>query len=288
MSDDDGAECPTTTVCPSDDASREPRARGQRMTTTVHEDDDDDAVTRRRRRVSHIIAHHRQVDRAKRRHMVFTVTIVFFSRSARLVTAANVIAEGARAVEGCQCNVFRVRDVIRDEEDVRTYDRGILDCPVVTLDDIAQSDAIIFGAPTRYGRLAPELSAFFDKLSTFHEEGCALKGKIGSAFTEVGGPGHGYGGHEATLVTIHALFLQHGMVTVGVPPLPPLEATPNASVFGTALRSTVKSGAPLDFESNSIASRVRELNEAEVKIAYAQGEWVSLIAKQLHDDGAIA
>jgi hypothetical protein len=44
----------------------------------------------------------------------------------------------------------------------------------------------------------------------------------------------------------------------------------------------------LDFESNSIASRVRELNEAEVKIAYAQGEWVSLIAKQLHDDGAIA
>ena len=68
MSDDecpnDDAECPTTTVCPSDDASREPRARGQRMTTTVHEDDDDDAVTRRRRRVSHIIAHHRQVDRA--------------------------------------------------------------------------------------------------------------------------------------------------------------------------------------------------------------------------------
>lgn len=281
MSDDD---------CPSDDTLRASRGRAvNERTTTAHEEDDDDhddAVTRRRRRVSHIIAHHRRSRHG--RHMVFTVTIVFFSRSARLVTAANVIAEGARAVEGCECNVFRVRDVIRDEEDVRTYDRGILDCPVVTLDDIAQSDAIIFGAPTRYGRLAPELSAFFDKLSTFHEEGCALKGKIGSAFTEVGGPGHGYGGHEATLVTIHALFLQHGMVTVGVPPLPPLEATPNASVFGTALRSTVKSGAPLDFESNSIASRVRELNEAEVKIAYAQGEWVSLIAKQLHDDGAVA
>ena len=223
--------------------------------------------------------------------MVFTVSVIFFSRSARLVTAANVIAEGARAVEGCECNVFRVRDVIRDEDDARTYDRGILDCPVVTLDDIARSDAIVFGAPTRHGRLAPELSAFFDKLSTFHDEGCALKGKIGSAFTEVGGPGQGYGGHEAALVTIHALFLQHGMVTVGAPPLPTLEATPNASVFGTALRSTAKSGAAgaaLDLESNSLTSRVRELNEAEVKIAYAQGEWVSLIAKQLHDDGSVA
>jgi hypothetical protein len=47
-------------------------------------------------------------------------------------------------------------------------------------------------------------------------------------------------------------------------------------------------GAALDLESNSLTSRVRELNEAEVKIAYAQGEWVSLIAKQLHDDGSVA
>jgi NAD(P)H dehydrogenase (quinone) len=178
-----------------------------------------------------------------------------------------------------------VRDAIHDEEDARSYDRGILDCPIVTLDDIARSDAIVFGAPTRYGRLASEMSAFFDKLSTFHAEGCSLKGKIGSAFTEVGGQGHGYGGHEAALVSIHALFLQHGMVTVGVPPLPVLEATPNASVFGTALRSTSKAGTAADL--SSISSRVRELNEAEVKIAYAQGEWVSLIAKQLHDDGAV-
>ena len=30
---------------------------------------------------------------------------------------------------------------------------------------------------------------------------------------------------------------------------------------------------------------VRELSEAEVKLAYAQGEWAAVVAKQLHDDG---
>jgi NAD(P)H dehydrogenase (quinone) len=32
-------------------------------------------------------------------------------------------------------------------------------------------------------------------------------------------------------------------------------------------------------------SRIRELSEEEVKLAYAQGEWASVIGKQLHDDG---
>ena len=34
-------------------------------------------------------------------------------------------------------------------------------------------------------------------------------------------------------------------------------------------------------------SRIRELSEEEVKLAYAQGEWASVIAKQLHDDGEV-
>jgi len=38
---------------------------------------------------------------------------------------------------------------------------------------------------------------------------------------------------------------------------------------------------------SSSISRVRELNEEEVKLAYAQGEWAAVIAKQLHDDGEL-
>lgn len=38
------------------------------------------------------------------------------------------------------------------------------------------------------------------------------QGKVGSAFTSVGGHSRGYGGHEAILQSFHAFFLQHGMV----------------------------------------------------------------------------
>jgi multimeric flavodoxin WrbA len=38
------------------------------------------------------------------------------------------------------------------------------------------------------------------------------QGKVGSAFTSVGGHGRGYGGHEAILSSFHSFFLQHGMV----------------------------------------------------------------------------
>jgi len=37
------------------------------------------------------------------------------------------------------------------------------------------------------------------------------QGKVGAAFTSVGGHGRGFGGHEAILQSFHATFLQHGM-----------------------------------------------------------------------------
>ena len=43
------------------------------------------------------------------------------------------------------------------------------------------------------------------------------QGKVGSAFTSVGGHGRGFGGHEAILQSFHATFLQHGMVRTPLP-----------------------------------------------------------------------
>lgn len=41
----------------------------------------------------------------------------------------------------------------------------------------------------------------------------ALKGKVASAFTSVGGHNRGFGGHEAILQSFHSTFFQHGMVS---------------------------------------------------------------------------
>lgn len=79
--------------------------------------------------------------------------------------------------------------MICGEDDVLVYDRGILDCVVVMFEDILESDCIIFGLLMRYGCMVLEMSVFFDCFAVFYLNGCALKGKIGSLFIEVGGVG---------------------------------------------------------------------------------------------------
>ncbi|ACO66346.1 predicted protein [Micromonas commoda] len=208
--------------------------------------------------------------------MGFKVAVIYYSRRGRLVTLANVIAEGVRQVEGAEVTVYRIRDPVLGDAP-GTFDEGVLDAPVATPEVIMQSDCVIIGGPGRQGRMCAEVSYFFDSLTEFQTNGCLLKGKVGSAFTSVGGVGRGYGGHEAILQSFHGFFLQHGMIPVGVPPSSVMEDAHMASPFGVCM-----TGRP---KLDKAGSRLRSLSESEVKLAYSQGEWASIITKQLHDDG---
>jgi len=206
--------------------------------------------------------------------MGFKVAVIYFSRRGRLVTLANVIAEGARSIDGAEVTTYRIRDpVLGDVPD--QYDEGVLDAPVVTPAIVQEADCIIIGGPGKQGGMCAECKYFLDSLAEFQTAGCLLKGKVGGAFTSVGGVGHGYGGHEAILQSYHAFFMQHGMIPIGVPPSPAMEDAVMASPFGVCMagKSRVdKSG-----------SRLRSLSESEVKLSYSQGEWAAQVAKQLHD-----
>ena len=68
------------------------------------------------------------------------------------------------------------------------------------------------------------------------------------------------------------------MLPVGVPPSPMMDAASIATPLGTCMSG---SGAAKE----TPGSRLRSLSEEEVKLAYSQGEWASIITKQLHDDG---
>lgn len=173
--------------------------------------------------------------------------------------------------------VYRVKDpVVGDDESL--FDRGVLDAPVATPEVVLQADCVVLGAPGRQGRMCAEMSFFLDSLRDFQTNGCLLKGKVGSAFTSVGGVGSGHGGHEGILQTFHAFFLQHGMLPVGVPPSPMMEVARLATPLGTCMfGQTTAKDVP--------GSKLRALSEEEVKLAYSQGEWASIITKQLHDDG---
>ena len=73
-------------------------------------------------------------------------------------------------------------------------------------DALADYDAIIVGAPTRYGRMPSQMAAFWDTTGGLWAKG-ALIGKVGGAFTSTASQ---HGGQETTLFSIITNLLHHG------------------------------------------------------------------------------
>ena len=191
------------------------------------------------------------------RAMTFRVVVVF-SRTAKLVTLANVIAEGARAVSGADVRVVRAREAREVTSGTNgtstSYERGILDAEIATPEDVLEADCVLIGAPTRRGIVATEMSAFLERLgdaAAGRGGAAALKGKIAGAFTEVGESG--IGGHEMVLMSAHAWFMQHGMIVVGAPPAP---MTTESSGVATALGENANANANANSNANSNARLV--------------------------------
>ena len=183
--------------------------------------------------------------------MTFRVVVVFYSRTAKLVTLANVIAEGARAVGGAEVRVVRARDVVDDG--TTAYDGGILDAEIATPEDAFEADCLLIGAPARHGVLATEMTAFLERAAraAAARGGTPLKGKVGGVFAEIGEIG--IGGHETMMMSAHSWFMQHGMIAVGAPPAAAAAAAASAaSALGAYVSST-----PLTRERRSMCTRSR-------------------------------
>lgn len=85
-----------------------------------------------------------------------------------------------------------------------------------SLDDILFADVLIFGSPVHMGSMAWQLKRLIDSGSKFWMEG-ALEGKVGGVFATYGGFGDAGGGVEQTLISLHANFLEQGMIVCGFP-----------------------------------------------------------------------
>jgi NAD(P)H dehydrogenase (quinone) len=68
--------------------------------------------------------------------------------------------------------------------------------PVITPNDLKEVDGLIIGAPTRYGRVPAQVSAFFDACGQLWAGG-ALNGKFVTMFTSTAGQ---HGGQEVSVL----------------------------------------------------------------------------------------
>ena len=84
------------------------------------------------------------------------------------------------------------------------------------LEDLQAADVIIFGTPVHMGSMAWQMKQLIDRAAKLWME-CALEGKLGGVFATGGGFGGAGGGVESTMISLHANFLQHGMMVAGFP-----------------------------------------------------------------------
>jgi NAD(P)H dehydrogenase (quinone) len=78
--------------------------------------------------------------------------------------------------------------------------------PILTPDALKEVDGLVLGAPTRYGRVPAQVSAFFDRCGGLWATG-ALNGKFVTFFTSSAGQ---HGGQETTALTTVPWFAHMG------------------------------------------------------------------------------
>lgn len=140
------------------------------------------------------------------------VLVLYYSSYGHLETMAQAVAEGARA-GGAKVDVKRVPETVPPEIAKAAHFKLEQAAPVATVAELADYDAIIVGAPTRFGRMPSQMAAFLDQAGGLWARG-ALNGKVGAAFTSTATQ---HGGQEVTLFSIITNLMHFGMVIVGLP-----------------------------------------------------------------------
>ena len=140
------------------------------------------------------------------------VLVLYYSSYGHVEQMADAVAEGARA-GGAEVDIRRVAETAPREVTEAAHYKTDTAHPVIEGPDaLAQYDAIIVGAPTRYGRMPSQMAAFWDTTGGLWMRG-ALIGKVGAAFTSTASQ---HGGQETTLFSIITNLLHQGMVIVGL------------------------------------------------------------------------
>jgi NAD(P)H:quinone oxidoreductase type IV len=203
--------------------------------------------------------------------MATKVQVVFYSMYGHIYKMAEAVAAGAREVPDTEVSVYQVPELASDEVLQQTGAKAaraaFAHIPIAKPDQLAQADAVIFGAPTRFGNMCAQMRNFLDQTGGLWMNG-GLVGKIGSVFTSTASQ---HGGQETTITSFHSTLLHQGMVIVGVP----------YSEQRLLRMDEVTGGTPYGASTITGADGSRQPSENELAIARFQGKHVATIAGQL-------
>jgi NAD(P)H dehydrogenase (quinone) len=194
------------------------------------------------------------------------VLVLYYSSYGHIETMAGAIAQGAKAA-GASVDVKRVPETVSNEIAVGAHFKLEQKAPVASIAELANYDAIVIGAPTRFGRMPSQMTAFLDQAGGLWASG-ALNGKVGGAFTSTASQ---HGGQEVTLFSIITNLLHFGMTIVGLP----------YSHQGQLMLDEVVGGSPYGATTIAGGQGQRQPSEIELEGARHQGELIARTASKL-------
>lgn len=189
------------------------------------------------------------------------VLILYYSTWGHIEKMAQAVAEGAREVPGVEAIIKRVPELM--PEDVARKAGAKLDqnAPVAEPAELADYDAIVFGTPTRYGRMAAQMANFLDQTGQLWFQD-RLVGKVGSVFASTATQ---HGGQETTLVSTIVNLMHLGMTVVGLPYTEKRQLT----------LEEVSGGTPYGATTLAAGDGSRQPSENELAMARSQGRHVA-------------
>ena len=203
--------------------------------------------------------------------MTTKIQVVFYSMYGHIYKMAEEIAAGAREVKDTEVTLLQVPELVPDDvlekSGAKAARAPFAKVPFARPDQLAEADAIIFGAPTRFGNMPAQMRNFLDQTGGLWMKG-ALIGKVGSVFTSSATQ---HGGQESTILSFHTTLLHQGMVIVGVPYSEQRQMT----------ISEISGGSPYGASTITGGDGSRQPSANELAIARFQGRHVATIAAQL-------
>ena len=194
------------------------------------------------------------------------VLVLYYSSYGHLEQMAAQVAAGAREA-GATVDLKRVPETVPDQVAKESHFKLDQAAPVASIADLEFYDAIIVGAPTRFGRMASQLAAFLDQAGGLWVRG-ALNGKVGGAFTSTATQ---HGGQEVTLFSILTNLMHFGLITVGLP----------YSFQGQMRVDEITGGSPYGATTVAGADGSRQPSANELAGARFQGKHIAQIAVKL-------
>ena len=101
------------------------------------------------------------------------VLVLYYSTYGHIETMAQAVAEGARSA-GATVDVKRVPETVPEDIAKGAHFKLNQSAAVATVAELEGYDAIIVGAPTRFGRMPSQMAAFLDQAGGLWARG-ALK-----------------------------------------------------------------------------------------------------------------